>query len=364
MYRDNANRKQAVKRNSKRKPLFFVLSFVMVAGVFFFVSMGNNKNKVLLSAISDDDAVVNGLPNDDDANRVYRRRLQVECIPQLNYRRLNYRELFCDSNYVQLSAARAGGIDPDELGEPAECEALVPIFSNSLYKVDEMYYSKPYLTPEAALLLDFISHRFSQNMERCYPLIGEHRIIVTSALRTHHSEKQLRRVNRNATDTSCHMYGTTFDLSAFRYEHVQSGHDTAVDACRQMLALTLYELRYEGLCYVKYERNSCFHITVRTTQYEGEDKSELRSYVNPGSPAYMYTKSAPRPKYVKSNTAEKHSKAGGKKKDKNNKKNNSKKVRKNNKEAVNDNSTSKPSTIHHGQTMTEREKISMEQFER
>ena len=209
----------------------------------------------------------------------------------------SYRELFNDSNYVQLSAARAIGLDPARIGDPAANTALVPIFSTALYRVDTMYHSEPYLLPEAVLLLDYIAHRFKTLMAEHYPAIGEHKVIVTSALRTEQSERRLRRVNRNATDTSCHCYGTTFDLSAQRYEHTPSGRDTVVDACKQMLALALYELRYEGLCYVKYERGSCFHITLRTTQYEGPLAAEQMAYVNPGSPRYLQTKAPPRPRY-------------------------------------------------------------------
>ena len=229
-------------------------------------------------------------------DEVYRVRLKREAIPQLNYHNIRYRELFNDSNYVQLAAARAGGIDPDTLGDPALSDQLVPIFSNDRYSVDTMWHAVPYLTPEAALLVHYIAERFALLMGEHYPQLGEHRVIVTSALRTEQGERRLRRVNRNATDTSCHVYGTTFDLSAQRYEHVASGHDTVVDACKQMLAMALYELRKEGLCYVKYERGSCFHITVRTTQYEGKLASEQCCYVSPGSPVYLKSKAVPRPK--------------------------------------------------------------------
>jgi hypothetical protein len=252
--------------------------------------------RLYAAALRDDDAVVRDASLSDSRNRVYRRRILRSQIPVLNYRNIAYRQLFNDSNYVQLSAARANGIDPQKVGDPASNDALVPIFSTPLYRVDTMYHSEPYLMPEAVLLLDYIAHRFKTLMAENYPSVGEHNIIVTSALRTDQSEARLRRVNRNATDTSCHIYGTTFDISAQRYLHLASGHDTVVDACKQMLALALYQLRYEGLCYVKYERGSCFHITLRTTQYEGTDSSETRSYVNPGSPDYLLTKAPPRPK--------------------------------------------------------------------
>ncbi len=185
-----------------------------------------------------------------------------ENISMLDFNKVSYRQLFNDSNYVQLAAARKCGIDPSTISNPSTNDGLVYIYSTCLYIVDTMYHSVPYLIPDAANLLRFIAERFQTLMRENYAEKGEYRIIVTSALRTKESERALRRVNRNATDTSCHIYGTTFDLSAQRYRH-ESGVDTVVDFCKQMLAQTLYELRSEGMCYVKYERGSCFHITVR-----------------------------------------------------------------------------------------------------
>ncbi len=249
MYRHNiepsSGRPRKVRR---RKPLSGRLLIVVAVAVLFVVvaavSRSHSDAARYAAALRDDDAVVEGKQRQDDAHRVYRRRIVRSEIPGLNYNNIAYRQLFNDSNYVQLSAARANGIDPSRVGDPAENSALVPIFSTAFYSVDTMYHSKPYLLPEAVLLLDYIAHRFDQLMDEHYPQIGRHKVIVTSALRTEQSEQRLRRVNRNATDTSCHIYGTTFDLSAQRYEHIASGRDTVVDACKQMLALALYELRY------------------------------------------------------------------------------------------------------------------------
>lgn len=300
MYRHNKQVEARSKRPHRRKRhksrrkgcLWFLFLLVAIGTIVFFWLRRSSEER----AVADDDAVVVEQPDTGDENRVYRRRILRNEIPKISLNTLNFREMFNDSNYVQLSAARANGIDPHKLVRPEDCDQLVPIFSTRYYKVDSMYHSRPFLTPEAVLLVDYIGHRFRQLMNEYYPSADEYRLVITSALRTAQSERNLRRVNRNATDTSAHMYGTTFDISAQRTEHVPSGRDTVVEMCRQMLALALYELRYEGLCYVKYERGSCFHTTVRTTQYEGSKPSELRSYVNPGSPAYLLTKAPSRPK--------------------------------------------------------------------
>ena len=350
------------RRLSGRKGCFFLFLAILVALLLFIWLRRSSEER----AVADDDAVVVEQPDNDDENRVYRRRLLRSEIPPISRNSLNYREMFNDSNYVQLSAARANGIDPARLGRPEDCDKLVPIFSTRLYKVDSMYHSRPFLTPEAVLLVDFIGHRFQQLMQEYYPSADEYRLVITSALRTAQSERRLRRVNRNATDTSAHMYGTTFDISAQRTEHVPSGRDTVVEMCRQMLAMALYELRYEGLCYVKYERGSCFHTTVRTTQYEGSKPSELRSYVNPGSPAYLLTKAPPRPKAPrrvatesgKSNTV----------KTNNNKQNTTRSRRAENKAVHKNNQQVKNEDVRPIQQpqhkLSDRERISLEQFER
>jgi len=326
--------------------------------LYAFVILRSDRRDEVEKALMEDGNLVADVSGRPDDNRVYRRRLAKEAIPPINHYQLNYRILFNDSNYVQLAAARANGIDPATVGTPSENPLLVPIFSNRLYQVDTMYHSEPYLLPEAVLLIDYISHRFNQLMQEYYPSIGEHKIIVTSALRTEQSERRLRRVNRNATDTSCHVYGTTFDISAQRYLHVDSGHDTVVDACKRMLAVALYEMRYEGLCYVKYERGSCFHITLRTTQYEGDEKSETRVYVNPGSPVYM--KSRPTTPLNR-----RHSKRNEKNTINSSKTENRKALKKNKvRSNVEQKNKAENNKRDNNNVLSERERLSLEQFER
>lgn len=302
MYRPTAKKtKETAPRKSRKRVVPFVAVVCTVLAVLVFVSarkVGSDAPQTDISATVGpefDDCVVESIPERPQEGMVYRRRLLRSEIPAINYRNIRYRELLNDINDTQLVAARKNGIEPESLNEATSDDRLVMIFSTDRYRVDTMYHSVPYLLPEAALLLNYISIRFEQLMEQHYPNIGKHRIIVTSALRTEQSERNLRRVNRNATDSSCHLYGTTFDISAQRYEH-SNGRDTVVEACKQMLALALYEIRYEGLCYVKYERGSCFHITLRSTQYNGSKKSETRSYYNPGSPQYMKTKVVDQPR--------------------------------------------------------------------
>ena len=96
-----------------------------------------------------------------------------------------------------------------------------------------------------------------------------HKMIVTSVLRTEEDVHHLRRINGNASEQSCHRFGTTFDISYNRYHTVSPPDEAARRAVRSdslkfILSEVLRDVRAEGLCYVKYEvKQGCFHITVR-----------------------------------------------------------------------------------------------------
>ncbi len=171
---------------------------------------------------------------------------------------------FNDKNDVQFSAAQAIGINPVNsirdayhIGRP-----IVKIHSCDDYIVDELTHSMPYLVPEAATLLSDIGKAFTDTVvarggKDC-------KIIVTSVLRTDNTISSLRRRNRNAIEASCHVYGTTFDVSWRRFHHTDSTYIMSTEDLKNILGEVLYKLRADGRCYVKFERKqSCFHITTR-----------------------------------------------------------------------------------------------------
>lgn len=175
----------------------------------------------------------------------------------------NLKEIFNDSNYIQYKYAEKLGIAPiTSIREAYRTRRpVIHIVSNDLYTVDSLTHSLPYLIPEAAKLLADIGKRFKDSVIARGG--AEHRIRVTSLLRTPHTVRKLRRVNRNATDSSTHQFATTFDISYVRFD--------AVDTCRRindgdlknLLGEILLDLRNQGRCLVKFERLSpCFHITV------------------------------------------------------------------------------------------------------
>ena len=220
--------------------------------------------------------------NHRNLDMVERTRLRRSEIPRLDLNTMSYAELFNDTNSTQrVEAVRNGLKSPEAVTNLDACSELLRIGSNELYVVDTMYFSKPYLVPEAVLLMDMIGERFQEVMAEHHPEYQHIRPVVTSALRSNQDVTNLRRRNRNASDSSCHVFGTTVDISYTRF--LTDDGDYAMEPfLKPMLALTLYELRHEGLIYVKHERRqACFHLTLRSTNYIGNGKSETRQYIQP-----------------------------------------------------------------------------------
>ena len=180
-----------------------------------------------------------------------------------------YREAFPDSNEVQLVAAQKHGVAPVADRDEAEHRKseLVYVAASPFYHVDKLSRSIPYLVPRAAVLLNDIGRNYLDSLlVKGIPL---HQIIVTSVTRTQDDLAKLSKVNKNASENSCHLYGTTFDISYNRFIAVSTlsglpGTEVRSDQLKKVLAEVLRDLREHGRCYVKYEiKQGCFHITVR-----------------------------------------------------------------------------------------------------
>lgn len=176
-----------------------------------------------------------------------------------------YDEVFNDSNYIQYAHAERMGIDPMySLSDAYNTRRpLVRIESGKNYQVDKLTHSMPYLVPEAAALLDEIGEDFGEMLEQRGGDRENNRIIVTSVLRSPYSVRRLRRVNRNAVDSSTHMFGTTFDISWNNFHFPDSSRSEDPVVLKGILAEVLQKKRAEGRCLVKFEKKTpCFHITV------------------------------------------------------------------------------------------------------
>ena len=181
----------------------------------------------------------------------------------------SYKVAFPDSQSVQEVSAHKWGVKPVQNRSEAENRKaeLVYIGSNPYFYVDNLKRSIPYLVPRASVLLQDIGRNFFDSLQiKGVPL---HKIIVTSVLRTKDDVAKLRNYNGNATENSCHMYGTTFDICYNRYKTVEdpNGPKRRVvqnDSLKWVLSEVLRDLRKDSRCWVKYEvKQGCFHITVR-----------------------------------------------------------------------------------------------------
>ena len=175
-----------------------------------------------------------------------------------------YDRLFNDLNETQLQAARKNGLKkPISLEEAETNRQLQKIETNRYYVVQKLTHSVPYLVPKAAKLLEDMGKAFQDSLfNRGYN--RNHRFTVTSVLRTEETVRQLRKTNVNSSENSCHCYGTTFDISYFTYSPPQVGKEASVDKMRQILYQVAYDMKKQGRCYVKYEKQqTCLHITVR-----------------------------------------------------------------------------------------------------
>ena len=175
---------------------------------------------------------------------------------------------FPDQNDVQLLAANEHGVSPVEDRTDAEKRKgeLVYVGSNPYFYVDNLKSSVPYLVPRASVLLQDIGRAYFDSLQiKGIPL---HKIIVTSILRTKEDVERLRTHNGNATQNSCHLYGTTFDICYNRYKTVETDlqprRSVRNDTLKWVLSEVLRDMRESGRCLVKYEvKQGCFHITVK-----------------------------------------------------------------------------------------------------
>lgn len=180
----------------------------------------------------------------------------------------NFSKAFPDQNDVQLVAANRHGVKAvvDRRDAERRKSELVYVGSSPFYHVDNLKSSIPYLVPRAAELLQDIGQSFFDSLQtKQIPL---HKIIVTSVLRSKADVAKLRSHNGNATENSCHLYGTTFDICYNRYKTVEDPDGPCRrrvrnDTLKWVLSEVLNDFRQNQRCYIKYEvHQGCFHVTV------------------------------------------------------------------------------------------------------
>lgn len=172
---------------------------------------------------------------------------------------------FDDNQPLHIEAAERLGIAPldDRKAVGDLPDSIVRIGNCEDYEVAGLSHSVPYLTRGAATLLADLGRSFRLLLRR--QGYREHRIVVTSVLRTRKDVERLQRHNANSTANSAHLYATTFDVSYRRFvcasDSGKAAPDSLLDAT---LGQVLRQLHAQGRCYVKREmRQPCFHVTTR-----------------------------------------------------------------------------------------------------
>lgn len=180
-----------------------------------------------------------------------------------------FKNTFPDMQDVQIVAALKHGVKSVENREDAEHrkKELVYVGANPYFHIDRLNWSIPYLVPRASILVQDIGKAFFDSLYVKH--IPMHKIILTSLLRTKDDIQKLQQRNVNATDNSCHLYGTTVDICYNRYLTVSDPdgkprRKVQNDTLKWVLSEVLRDFREQQRCYVKYEvKQGCFHITVR-----------------------------------------------------------------------------------------------------
>lgn len=183
------------------------------------------------------------------------------------------KKIFRDINSEQLAHAHANGLKRpitdlakfEELKEELlDDNKLVYIKANKYYNIRPLTHSLPYLTPEAKELLNTIGQRFHANLKKVN--MPTYKFQISSLLRTVEYQRQLTRINANATPSeSAHYYATTFDIAYDKYD--RRGKSVSDPQIEAILEKTLVELRQEcRLMIIRERSNKCFHITVVVPQ--------------------------------------------------------------------------------------------------
>ena len=199
--------------------------------------------------------------------RTARQEVMEDTLVRYPGRTFSYREKFNDSQSRQIQAAKAIGLStpPKDRQQAAKMRSQLSLIkTNANYVVDSLTHSIPYLVPAAAVELERIGEDFADILQRNG--LPHYRFYVTSVLRTQDDVKHLQKSgNINATNNSCHCYGTTFDLAYYRYNKVSRTREYMhEDNLKLVLGQVLLNHQRAGKIYVKYEhKQACFHITVR-----------------------------------------------------------------------------------------------------
>lgn len=211
----------------------------------------------------------------DSADRMLRKVRALTKWEQVKLRR--------DVNRIQIARARRLGITPGSDPESLlKSGRLVELGADTrLWKLYNLNYSVPYVTPSTESLLADIGERFHARLDSVD--VPRYRLVITSVLRTADKQAALRKANANASKiVSAHEFGTTVDIAYRRFAAprdsgvVLSGPSAEVSdsiltkaanvrsaELQAVLGRVLSDLEREGKVMVMMERQqTVYHITV------------------------------------------------------------------------------------------------------
>ena len=176
-----------------------------------------------------------------------------------------------DYNDVQIPVAEKYGITPiehrdvnfDSIKQLVKVEA-----DDSTLIIEPLTHSVPYLTHNAKALLMEIASNFQDSLAARGA--RQYSLHVTSMLRTLNDVRSLIRHNNNASETSAHSYGTTFDIAHNNFYPIPKydkgpGKSLSNNELKHLLGHVLFRLRMQKKCWVLIEENQrCYHITVNS----------------------------------------------------------------------------------------------------
>ncbi len=140
---------------------------------------------------------------------------------------------------------------------------MVNLSNSKHYNIQRLTHSYPYAHKDVRVFLNTLAERFNKTLKS--KNIKHYKFYLTSVLRTEDSQKELTKVNLNATkNETAHLYGRTIDISKTQFYDVSEDKIVYSNNIGTLLIRELLKLQEEGLCFVLLEnKNHCLHITVR-----------------------------------------------------------------------------------------------------
>lgn len=162
------------------------------------------------------------------------------------------------SRHVEASKEISDGMvfeDLKTVEKAAKKNKVIKVEAARGFKIVKLSHSVYYLNPLAVAVLEDIGHEFNRRTD------GKHFFTVTSLLRTLDKQKSLMKTNRNASpNISTHSYGTSFDISYYRFDGVKQQNEKLQKILEEVLADFQEGKRIYSL---KERKSTCFHVTVR-----------------------------------------------------------------------------------------------------